>query len=321
MDEQPTVLLHHSVTGTHWLDAAAFRSAIADRNPAIDVAVSRRPKETIDRADEVDVLLSSYLDPETLDRASSLQWVQALSAGVDQLPMDALSERDLLVTNAAGVHAQPIAEQVLGYLLLFERRLDRAIEMQDGGVWERYTGGELAGETLGIVGLGAIGTRVAEIADAVGMEVVGTKRTPDVEIDAVDRIYGPDGLPKLLAESAYVVVSCPLTDETEGLIGREELGIMREDAVLVNVARGPIVDEAALVEALQQRLIRGAALDVFENEPLPPDSTLWELSNVVITPHNAGSSPALPRRLAAVFVENYEAFVDGTPGRMRNRIR
>ena len=320
MDETPDAVIHHSVSGTHWTNAAELESAIADLNPDVDVTISRTPTETARGLADAEVLLTSYLEPSTLERASALRWVQALSAGVNQLPLEELRDRDVLLTNAAGVHAQPIAEQVLGYLLAFERRLDAAFERKRRGVWERFTGGELAGKTLGVVGLGEIGTRVAEIAAAVGMDVVATKRDPNVELDAVERVYEPDGLTDVLLESAYVLLACPLTDETEGLIGREELGVMRDDAVLVNVARGPVVDEAALVEALQQRTIRGAALDVFETEPLPAESTLWDLSNVILTPHNAGSSPALTRRVAEVFIENYDAFVDGTPDRMRNRV-
>lgn len=321
MDETPEAVLHHSVHGTHWLDADELCDAIEERRPGLAVTVSRTPAETSTAIADADIALTSYLEPSMLERATSLRWVQALSAGVDQLPLEHLRAREIVLTNAAGVHAQPIAEQVLGYLLAFERRLDTAFERKARGVWERFTGGELAGKTLGVVGLGEIGTRVAEIAAAVGMDVVGVKRDPDVELDPVDRIYGPDGLTDVLLESEYVLLSCPLTDETEGLIGREELGTMRDDAVLVNVARGPVVVEDALVEALHQRVIRGAALDVFETEPLPAESALWDLSNVILTPHNAGSSPALTRRLADVFLENYDAFLEGAPDRMRNRVR
>ena len=320
MDETPTAVIHHSAYGTHWMSAVELRTAIADANPDADVVISRTETETARLLADAEIVLTSSLEPSTLEQATSLRWVQALSAGVDQLPVTLLRERDALLTNAAGVHAQPIAEQVLGYLLAFERRLDTAFERKQRGVWERFTGGELAGQTLGVVGLGAIGTRVAEIAAAVGMDVVGTKRDPDVELDAVDRIYGPDGLTDVLLESDYVLLACPLTDETEGLIGREEIGMLGEDAVLVNVARGPVVDEDALIGALQQRGIRGAALDVFETEPLPAESPLWDLSNVILTPHNAGSSPNLAPRIADVFLENYDAFLEDAPERMRNRV-
>jgi len=321
MTRTPDALVHHSVRGTHWLSAEALRSAIADRRPALDVAVARTPAESRRSIGDVEVLLSSFLEPSLLVEADALGWIQALSAGVDTLDvLDHLRERGIYLTSAAGAHAQPIAEQVLGYMLVFARRLDRAFEAQDRGAWERYTGGELAGETLGVVGLGAIGRRTAEIASAVGMNVVGTKRDASVDLDVVDRIYPPEGLGEVLVDAGYVLVACPLTEETRGLIGREELGAMRDDAVLVNVARGEIVDQRALVGALQQRTIRGAALDVFETEPLPGDSPLWDLSNAIITPHNAGSTPRLPERIAEIFVGNHDAFADDEPGRMRNRV-
>ena len=313
-------VIHHSVHGTHWLDATALRAAIADREPTAEPVVARTPGESETLLADAEVLLTSYLEPALLERASSLRWIQALSAGVDTLDLDRLEERRILLTSAAGAHAQPIAEQVLGYMLVFERRLDRAIESRRRGVWERFEGGELYGRTLGVVGLGSIGVRTAELAAAVGMEVIGTKRDPDVEIDAVDRIYASDELEAVLVEADYLLVCCPLTAETEGLIGRVELGALPDDAVVVNVARGEVVDEPALIGALQQRAIRGAALDVFATEPLPPDSTLWELSNVILTPHNAGSSPRLPGRLADVFVENHAAFLAGEHDRMRNRV-
>lgn len=313
-------VIHHSVHGTHWLDAAALRAAIADREPTAEPVVSHTPAESATLLADAEVLLTSYLETELLEAASSLRWIQALSAGVDTLGPDRFEERGILLTSAAGAHAQPIAEQVLGYMLVFERRLDRAMEVHRRGVWERFEGGELCGRTLGVVGLGSIGVRAAELAAAVGMEVIGTKRDPDVEIDAVDRLYGPDELETVLLEAEYLLVCCPLTPETEGLIGRAELGALGGDAVVMNVARGEVVDEPALIDALQQRTIRGAALDVFATEPLPPDSTLWELSNVLLTPHNAGSSPRLPGRLADVFVENHAAFLAGEPDRMRNRV-
>ena len=320
MTDDPTAVIHHSVHGTHWLHADRFREAVREREPSLDLTVARTRSETADAIRSAEILLSSYVEPSLLESADRLRWIQALSAGVDSLPVDALREREIRLTNAAGAHAQPIAEQVLGYMLAFERRLDRAFEMRRRGVWERFSGGELAGKTLGIVGLGSIGQRTAELAAAVGMDVVGTKRDPDVDLPAVDRVYPSDDLEPVLVEADYLLLSCPLTEQTRGLVDRERLGVLPDDAVVINVARGPIVDEEALIEALQQRAIRGAALDVFASEPLPADSPLWDLSTVVVTPHNAGSSPAVRDRIADIFVDNYEAFVADEPDRLRNRI-
>ncbi|MEF8887249.1 MAG: D-2-hydroxyacid dehydrogenase, partial [Haloarculaceae archaeon] len=246
--------------------------------------------------------------------------IQALSSGVDFLDLEAIADNGVALTNAAGVHAEPIAEQVLGYLLTFERGIHTGIQQQQEGVWQRYSGGEIRGKTLGIVGLGAIGSRAAEYAQAFGMTVVGTKRDPDAAPEAVDEGYAPEGLFEVLGRSDYVLLSCPLTPETRGLVGRAELGAMKGDAVLVNVARGEVVDEEALIYALQQGGIRGAALDVFEEEPLPPESPLWDLPNVVVTPHMAGSTPHKFERIAEVFAANYEAFADGRLDELTNRV-
>ena len=320
MSEPRTALLHHSLWGTQWMDAEAFADAVHERVPDLHLEVARTLGESATAIEDADVLLSSFVKPSLLDRAVSLEWIQALSAGVDALDLADLQERELLLTSAAGAHAQPIAEQVLGYMLTFERRLADAVEMRQAGSWERFTGGELRGKTLGIVGLGAIGRRTAEFADAIGMTVIGTKRDVDVAVDGVERIHSPDELDAVLVESDYLLVACPLTDETRGLISRTELGVLPESAVLINVARGEVVDEAALTTALRQRVIRGAALDVFAEEPLPAESPLWDLSNAILTPHNAGASPHLPERTADIFAENYEVFVAGDFDGMRNRV-
>ena len=316
----PTVLVSHTVDAGYWSDVDDFRTEIEARVPEVDLRVARTPSETRDLASEADALLATYVSTDLLDAAPGLRWIQALSSGVDFLDLEAIEARGVALTNAAGVHAEPIAEQVLGYLLTFERGIHTGIRQQEEGVWQRYSGGEIRGKTLGIVGLGAIGSRAAEYAGAFGMTVVGTKRDPETVPEAVDEVYPPDGLFEVLGRSDYVVLSCPLTPETRGLVGREELGAMQGNAVLVNVARGAVVDEDALVYALQQGGIRGAALDVFEEEPLPPESPLWDLPNVVVTPHMAGSTPHKFERIAGIFAANYEAFADGRLEELRNRV-
>jgi phosphoglycerate dehydrogenase-like enzyme len=319
MPRQPTTVLLHTAASSHWTDADALAAAVRNRLPDLDLRVARTPAESRELIADAEVALSAWLPSAAFAAAEDLKWVQALSAGVDFYDHDALAEAGIVLTTAAGVHAQPIAEQVLGYLLLFEREILRGIRQQETGQWLRYEGGELREKTLGVVGVGAIGSRVAELASALGMSVVGTKRDTSTAPGAVDEILAPDGLHGVLSRADYVVVACPLTDETRGLVGREELGIMDDDAVLVNVARGPIVEEDALVDALRQGVIRGAALDVFEAEPLEPDSPLWDLPNVVVTPHMAGSTPHKEHRLADLFASNLEAFVEGDADAMENR--
>ena len=298
-----------------------MRDPLPDHLPDdLAVRVATSPEESLDLAAAAEVVISGRLPDGLLEAAPELRWVQAMSAGVDYLPLDDLAEHGVALTTASGVHAEPIGEQVLGYMTAFERGLHEAMHQQHRGVWERVGGGgELAGKTVGVVGLGAIGTRVAELARAYRMEVLGTKRDPTTAPDAVDEAFGPDGLGELLDRSDYLVLACPLTDETRGLIGRQELRRLDDEAVLVNIARGEVVDQDALVRSLQNHGIGGAGLDVFEEEPLPPDSVLWDLSNVIVTPHNAGSTPRYAERLAGLFAENYESYREAGVDALANR--
>ena len=306
----PAVLV---LSGSDESQRAELLAELRDRLPDVSFRRARTPAEDRQFIETAEVVVAGSFDDDLLAHAPELRWVQAISAGVDHYNVEALREHDVTLTNASGVHAEPIAEQVLGYMLVFERNLHRGIRQQADHLWSKFRGGELRGKTLGIVGLGAIGSRVAELGSTLDMRVVGTKRNPSTAPDAVDEAYGPDALGELLRRADYVVLACPLTDETRGMIDAEALTAMNHDAVLVNVARGPIVDEDALVRALQGRRIRGAALDVFETEPLPPDSLLWDLPNVVVTPHMAGSTPAYRARIADIFAENYPRFVAGEP--------
>jgi phosphoglycerate dehydrogenase-like enzyme len=290
---------------------AALAAELRNRFPRIDLAVAQTPPESRALLPDAEVALGFSLDADRLEAAPDLAWFQALSAGVDHLDLDRFAEAGVTVTTASGVHAEPIAEQVLGYLLTFERRLHRAHRQQHRGVWEGYSAGELRGKTVCVAGLGAIGSRVAERCAAIGCRVVGTKRDPATAPDAADEVRPPAGLHDLLPEADHVVVACPLTDETEYLFDGEAFVSMRSSATFVNVARGGVHDQEALVDALRSREIGGAALDVFEEEPLPPESPLWNLSNVVLTPHMAGSTPHYWERIAGLFAENYRAYRAG----------
>lgn len=302
------------------------REMAVDFRDTLDGRVRTRWAETEAETREylanAEMVVTGRFDEDWLAEAPELRWMQTISAGVDYLELDAFAEAGVAVTTAAGVHAEPIGEQVLGYMLAFERELLESWQNKSRGVWERPSGGELAGKTVGIVGLGAIGSRVAELASAFRMDVIGTKRDPSEAPHAVDEVFGPGeaDLRTVLGRSDYLVIACPLTEETEGLIGRAELRAMPGDAVLVNIARGEIVDQHALLRALQYRGIRGAALDVFEEEPLPPESELWDLSNVIITPHMAGSTPKYAERLADIVERNLDAFQSEGVDALDNRV-
>lgn len=317
MTNQPVALIPH----TRRRSSREQLAELLESNvPALEVRIASTSEETLDGLDEADILVTMGMEEEWYEHLEGIEWIQALSSGVNHYDLEAIEASNTVFTNAAGVHAEPIAQQVLGYMLLFERNLIRGIHQQEQGVWERYSGGELGDRTVGIVGLGAIGQQVATYAKRFGMEVVGTKRDPEVDIAAVDRVYTPDELKEVLSVAEYLVLACPLTDETRGLLDAEAIGQLPEEAVVINIARGGVVVEEDLIHTLEQDELRGAGLDVFEEEPLPDDSPLWQLSNVIITPHMAGSTPHYWERCVEIIAENVDPFVAGEFDRMRNRI-
>jgi phosphoglycerate dehydrogenase-like enzyme len=252
-----------------------------------------------------------------------LRWAHTGTAGVGSLLYPELRDSDVILTNSAGVHAEPMAEWATAALLYFARGFDIAVRAQAERQWraEPFEAlppqvRELAGATLGIVGFGGIGRAVAWRAAALGMRVVATRRRQARTPPPVELIAGDDALGRLLEQSDFVVLAAPSTAETRGLIDRAALARMKAGAVLVNVARGDLVDDDALVDALASRRLRGAALDVFAREPLPPDSPLWALPNVLITPHVSATSTAFWRRQTELIVENVRRYLAGE--RLRN---
>ena len=312
----PRVLLPHHVG----IDRASAIAARLSETIDGEVDVARSPAETRAGIGDARILATSRSPNALFEDAERLEWLHLLTAGVDHVDLDRLAARDVVVTNSSGVHAEPIAEQVLWYLLTFERRLDEAIANAEDDRWQRVEGGELRGKTVGIVGVGALGTRIAELCSALGTTVLGTKRDLDSMPAAVDEAIPAEGYHELLRRAEYVVLACPLTAETNGMIGADEFGIMGDETVLVNVGRGEICDESALIRALRSGRIRGAGLDTFTTEPLPADSPLWNLPNAVLTPHMAGSTPRKPERWCELIATNYESFRDDDRDAMVNRV-
>jgi phosphoglycerate dehydrogenase-like enzyme len=265
---------------------------------------------------EADILFDfDWLAPERLlEHAPRLRWVQGTSAGIGELlRRTGLIDSHLLFTTAAGVHGAPLAEFVLLGLLYFYRDVPRLQRMQRAHHWERYTNRELAGRRALVVGLGAVGRAIAEHLAAQGLEVWGARRAPGPPPQGVSRVLSMSDLGSVLGLIDALILACPLTPETEGLIGAAELAALPEGALLVNVARGPVVDEPALVEALRNGRLGGAALDVAEVEPLPGDSPLWDLPNVLISPHSASTVEAENGRIVDIFLANLQRYLDGKP--------
>ena len=250
----------------------------------------------------------------------TLDWVHTGSAGVGAALFRELVESDVVLTNSAGIHAPPMAETALGMMLYFARGFDFALRDQLAGRWDQTAFGtaaspvtELSGGTLGLVGYGGVGRAIAEKARAFGMRVMATRRTARPADDGTQILAGADALERLLRESDVVVITVPATAATRRLIGREQLACLQPHAVLINLARGTIVDEQALIEVLRAGRIRGAGLDVFEKEPLPADSELWRLPNVLILPHVSATTPRFWEREAQLIIENFQRYLQGEP--------
>ncbi len=255
-------------------------------------------------------------------RVPRLRWIQSSSSGVGEwVRRLGIVESPIVVTNAAGLHSTPLAEFVLFAMLYFAKRWPLMVAEQRAHHWERCAVETLEGKTLGIVGLGSVGRVVAQLARPFGVRVIGSRRSPGEHTAAdygVDALFGPGDLPTLLRESDYVALSVPHTAETVGLLGQAELASMRPGAVLINIARGSVVDEPALIEALRGGHLAGAALDVFATEPLPADSPLWDMPNVLVTPHSMSTDTTENERLTTLFADNLCRYVAGEP--LRNVI-
>jgi phosphoglycerate dehydrogenase-like enzyme len=271
------------------------------------------------------VLFAFNFPVEWVDRAPDLRWVQLASAGSDHMFRAGLFARKpgLQVTTASGVHEVPISEHIVGMVLFFGRGFDRAVRNQAAHTWDRYRPLEAYGQTVCLVGYGPIARRTAALCSALGMRCIAvrasiTEAGAGAEGEPVERFYPSSALDEALAQADYVIVAAPRTAQSERMIGAQQLAAMKRDAVLVNISRGALVDEAALVEALRDGTRRGAGLDVFEEEPLPENSPLWDMPNVLVTPHISGVNPHYNRRITELFRDNLARFLGGEP--LRNLV-
>lgn len=251
-----------------------------------------------------------------LAQAADLRWLHTFSAGVDHPWFRSLREKGVRLTTSSGSSAGPIAQTVLLYLLALTRDLPAWADAQRRRAWEPHDVTDLAGLRLGVVGLGPIGLEVARLGGAFGMRVVGLRRTPAG--DEPCETWSLDRLHELLPRVDALVLALPLAPETRRLVGERELALLPRGALFVNVGRGEVVDEAALVRALESGHLGGAGLDVFEQEPLPPESPLWSLPRVIVTPHASGTSASSRRGACEIFVENVARYVRGEP--LRNEV-
>jgi len=247
--------------------------------------------------------------------APNVRWIQATSAGIGQLMhRRRYSERmpDTVVTTASGVHIRPLAEFVALSMMMHSRRTLDMIRAQSAHHWERFSGSDLEGRTVLIVGLGAIGESVAKLSRALGMTVLGIRRSPGSGGSSLaHEVHRPEALSDLLPRADFLVLIAPLTDQTRGMIGAEELARLQPGSALINIGRGALVDEMALIQSLQLGHLGGAYLDVFQEEPLPPDSPLWEMPNVLVSPHSGSTSDRENARLTDLFCNNLTRWLHG----------
>jgi phosphoglycerate dehydrogenase-like enzyme len=270
-------------------------------------------------AGEADAIFAWSGNAELLDRvlrmAPRVRWVQASSAGVDGLLGPALVESQAELTNARGAFSGALGEFALAAILFFAKDLRRMMRSQAQGMWDQFDGQLVHGKALGIVGYGDIGHAVAQRAHPLGMRILAARRRPERSANdpLIERAFPSEARRELMAASDYVVVAAPLTPETRGSVGEAEIGAMKPEAVLINIGRGPVVDERALVRALEEKRIRGAALDVFEREPLEAGHPFYRLENVLLSAHCADHTVGWLARSMEVFLANFERFRQGLP--------
>ncbi|MFB6085593.1 MAG: D-2-hydroxyacid dehydrogenase [Halodesulfurarchaeum sp.] len=304
------------------LDETGYAAALESRLPDAEIRVARTPEEERDLRSSATVAAGTNIDAEALDRAPNLELFACTYSGTEHLPLEALADHGIRVTNGSGVHAPNIAEYVLGGMLGFARGFPRAWRQKERQEWRSFETRELQGSTVTVVGMGAIGLAVLDRLEPFGVHTIGLRYSPEKggpadDIGGLDR----ESLHDAVARSEYVVVASPLTETTEGLIDAEALSTMPPEGVLINIARGPIVDTDSLVRELETNRIRGAVLDVTDPEPLPQDHALWELDNVLLTPHHAGFTPTYWERRAEILAENYRrARETGTFADLENQV-
>jgi phosphoglycerate dehydrogenase-like enzyme len=245
-----------------------------------------------------------------LQGAPLVKWIHTSTAGFDWVMVPEVEERQIEITRSPASKAKPIAEYVLAYIFLMAKRLPALLRAQTAHRWTPSNPDEVGGKTIGVIGAGAIGREVARLGSAFGMRVIGMKRTPE-PLANFDRVLGAKGLPIILNEADYVVLSCPLTPETENMIRSSQLQQMKSSAYLINIARGGLIVEQDLLQALQENWIAGACLDVFNEEPLPPESPFWDMENVVITPHTTWGSPHSLDYVLDEFILNLDRHLAG----------
>jgi D-2-hydroxyacid dehydrogenase (NADP+) len=290
--------------------AKDYKKALESKFPEISIHAVTREEEIGDFIEKTDILFTTRISDGLIKKASRLKWIQAKTTGVDYLVNLPSLKKEVLITSTRGIHGPQMSEMAILLMLALNRNFPQVVRNQDQRIWERWPGKLLNEKKAGILGVGSVGEEIARRCKAFGMTVYGI----DIirrEVDAIDRFYGPEGLLEVVREVDYLIVVAPLTAQTQKIVGEKLFSLMKPSSFLINLGRGEIVDEEALVEALKKGRIAGAALDVFWKEPLPKDHPLWAAKNVIITPHVGGMSDIYVEQALPIFEENLRRFLRG----------
>ena len=303
-----------------WTAPAWFSERLQKEFPHFQVVHLTDYKGVDEEIVDAEVVVSWSIRPAQIKSAKKLRWIHSTATAIHQLIFPELVNSDIVLTNARDVHGPVVGEHVMALIFALAKKVPDAVRFQQAHEWaqqrmfdEHPRVREVAGATVGLVGLGAIGRAVANSAKALGMRVIAVREHPEKGSDGADAIFGPAQIDEVFRRSDYIVLAAPVTDSTKAIASAERLAMMRADACLINVGRGQLVDEAALVSALRNKKIGGAALDVFPKEPLAADSVLWDVPNLLITPHTAALTDKQWERHYALFAENLRRYLGGQP--------
>lgn len=318
-DKTPDVVVLRK--NTEGLSTADYTDVIREKLPNHHVVHAKTPHQERTLIKQAPVATGVTLTKNLLDHADNLRMFVAASSGYNHLPIERMNEQGIVLANAAGIHAPGIAEQALGYCLTFARQIHEGWERKNNEEWRHYKADEFAGSTVTVVGMGSIGTEFVDRLESMGVHTIGVRYTPE-KGGPTDEVTGFDerDLHDALSRTDYLVLSTPLTDTTRKLIGESELNTLPPSAYVINVCRGGVLDTDALLSAIQNEDIGGAAMDVTDPEPLPPDHPLWRMGNVIITPHMGGHTPKHWDRLADILANNVYRLQTGEVDGFHNQV-
>lgn len=286
-----------------------YERLIREARKDLQLLVCKNREQIEQVIDQAEIILSGHTFPgDLIGKARNLKWIQSMAAGVENYARSKLLPPNVVFTKIKGVFGPIMSEYVVGYILAITQNMKKTFTNKEKKRWEHFVVDSIRRKTVGVMGLGSVGAYIAYQIHLMGALVIALEEQ-EKKLPYVNQEYSVTEIEEFLRRSDFVVVAIPLTNATEGILGEREFGMMKESAHLINVSRGPLVQEEALLKALKQRSIAGAVLDVFHEEPLPQDHPLWDLDNVIITPHISG--PSIPEDIAKIFIENLRRFEEG----------